>query len=283
MKTLSKIHAGIALVAVILVIAVTGCNNPSTQNDQAAAAVADTIKKEITLSPESQSLLNSFPTPFEVTTLLEKAKAGFIFDVTNPPANVGKYVTESSKALNLGVYSADMSYSATYNRADETNKFMACTNKLADELGIAGVYDQTLLDKVKKFGNNKDSLVGLINHIFGQTNDFLAKNNRTRIAVLIAAGGFAEGLYLAASLGEVAKDNTKIMAIIAGQKDNHMKLLTILEAFQADESMKPVADEIAKLKPIWGNYNIESGKKLPQQKAAEISDLTESVRLAFVK
>ena len=47
--------------------------------------------------------------------------------------------------------------------------------------------------------------------------------------------------------------------------------------------MKPVTDGIAKLTPIWTNYGIESGKKIPQQKAAEISDLTESVRLAFIK
>jgi hypothetical protein len=283
MKTTTKIHAGLALAAFSLAILFTGCNNAPKQNDQTDAAIADTIKKEVTLSPESQSLLNSFPTPFEVTTLLEKAKAGFIFDITNSPANAGKYVTETSKALNLGVYSADLSYSATYNRGDETGKFLACTNKLADELGIAGVYDQSLVERVKKFGNKKDSLVNLITKVFGQTNDFLAKNNRSKIALLIAAGGFAEGLYLAASLGEVAKDNTRIMAVIAGQKDNHMKLLTILDAFQTDENVKPVADEIAKLKPIWGNYDIESGKKIPQQKAAEISDLTESVRLVFVK
>ncbi len=282
MKTLTKIQSGVALVALFLVIALSSCNNASTNDQNANAAAADTIKKEVPLSPESQSLLNSFPTPFEVTAMLEKSKAGFIFDITNPPANVGKYSTEMSKALNLGVYSADLSYSATYNRTDETNKFLACTNKLADELGIAGVYDQSLLDKVKKFNNNKDSLIGLITNVFNQTNAFLATNNRTQVAVLIASGGFAEGLYLAASLAEVAKDNTKIMAVIAAQKDNHMKLLTILEAYQSDAEMKPVADAIAKLKPIWGNYGIESGKKIPQQAANEISQLTESVRLNFV-
>ena len=284
MKALTKIQSGFALVDILLVIAASSCNNTATTDEKTNAAAADTIKKEVALSPESQSLLNSFPTPFEVTTMLEKAKAGFIFDITNPPANVGKYATETSKALNLGVYSADLSYSATYNRTDETNKFLACTNKLADELGIAGVYDQSLVEKVKKFNNNKDSLIGLITKIFNQTNTFLATNNRTQIAVLIAAGGFAEGLYLAASLGQVAKDNTKIMAIIAGQKDNHMKLLTILQAYQDTENMKPVFEEIAKLKTIWGgSYNIESGKKIPQQAANEISDLTESVRLIFVK
>jgi hypothetical protein len=283
MKALTKIQSGVALVALFLVIALSSCNNPAANDQNANTAAADTIQKEVTLSPESQGLLSTFPTPFEVTTMLEKAKAGFIFDITNPPANVAKYTTEMSKALNLGIYSADLSYSATYNRTDETNKFLACTNKLADELGIAGVYDASILEKVKKFNNNKDSLVGLITNIFSQTNTFLATNNRTKIAVLIAAGGFAEGLYLTASLGEVAKDNTKIMAVIAGQKENHMKLLSILEAYQADESMKPIADDIAKLKPIWGNYNIESGKKIPQQAANEISDLTESVRLNFIK
>ncbi len=282
MKALTKIQSGAALVILVLVIALSSCNNPAAQDEQANAAAADTINKEVTLSPESQGLLYSFPTPFEVTAMLEKAKAGFIFDITNPPANAGKYTTEMSKALNLGVYSADLSYSATYNRTDETNKFLTCTNKLADELGIAGVYDQTLIEKIKKYNNNKDSLVGLINKVFSQTNEFLSKNNRNQIAVLIAAGGFAEGLYLAATLGEVAKDNTKIMAVIASQKDNHMKLLTILEAYNADQNMKPVADAIAKLKPIWGNYDIESGKKIPMQKVAEIADLTESVRLSFV-
>ena len=283
MKALTKIQSGVAMVALFLVIAASSCNNASNNDQKANAASADTIKKEVALSPESQNLLYSFPTPFEVTLMLEKAKAGFIFDITNPPANVGKYTTEMSKSLNLGVYSADLSYSATYNRTDETNKFLACTNKLADELGIAGVYDQSLIDKVKKFNNNKDSLIGLINKIFSQTSNFLSSNNRTKVAVLIASGGFAEGLYLAASLGEVAKDNTKIMAVIAAQKDNYQKLLTILEAYQTDENMKTVDNEIANLKIIWVNYNIESGKKLPQQAANEISDLTESVRVAFVK
>jgi hypothetical protein len=280
MKALNQIRTGVAMVAIFLVIAFTGCMNPATQDEQTDAA--DTIKQEIVLSPEAENLLYTFPTPFEVTAMLEQAKAGFIFDITNPPANVGKYTTEMSKALNLGIYSADLSYSATYNRTDETNKFLECTNKLADDLGIAGVYDQSLVDKVKLYSNNKDSLVAVIHAIFSQTNSFLASNNRTRLAVLIAAGGFAEGIYLAATLGEVAKDNTKIMAVIASQKDNHMKLLTILEAYQSDEEMNQVVENIAKLKPIWGIYDIESGKKMAQEKVTEISDLAESVRLAFV-
>jgi hypothetical protein len=283
MKANPSILSGVLPVVFILALAITSCNNPTSDQQSANAAAADTIKKEVTLSPESRNLLYSFPTPFEVTAMLEKAKAGFIFDITNSPANVGKYTTQMAKSLNLGVYSADLSYSATYTRADETNKFLACTNKLADELGIAGVYDQTLLDKVKKYNNNKDTLIALINKVFSQTTDFLSSNNRTQVAVLIASGGFAEGIYLAASLADVAKDNTKIMAVIAAQKSNYAKLQSILEAYRADEKMMPVADEIGKLAPIWENYGIDSGKKIPQEAANSITDLAESVRLAFIK
>jgi len=283
MKTIRKIYSGLAWVVLFAIIALSACNSTSNQDKQANEAAADTIKKEIALTPEAQNLLYQFPTPFEVTMLLEKAKAGFIFDITNPPENVTKYGTEKAKALNLGIYSADLSYSATYNRNDETAKFLACTSKLADELGIAGVYDQSLLEKIKKFNNNKDSLVGIINKVFSQTNDFLSKNNRNQIAVLIATGGFAEGIYLATYLNEFAKDNTKITAIIAKQKGNYDKLLSILQAYNTDQNMKPVTDEIAKLAPIWTDYKIDSGKKLPQIQSAEIGDLAESVRLAFIK
>jgi len=282
MKTNMKIHSGLLLCAIVFLFAVTGCNN-NNNNKEANTAAADSINKEVTLSPETQSLLYKFPTPFEVTAMLEKAKAGYIFDITNPPANVTKYAVEKSKALNLGIYSADLSYSATYNRTDETNKFLACTNKLADELGIAGVYDQSLLEKIKKFSNKKDSLISIINKVFGTTNEFLSKNNRNQIAVLIATGGFAEGLYLATTLGEISKDNAKIMNVVAGQKENYQKLLTILEAYNNDKNIKPVTDELAKLKPIWESYDLTSGKKIPQQKVSEISDLAESVRLSFIK
>jgi len=282
MKAIKKSFSGIALLALFLTIVIAGCNNAST-DQQANQAAADTLKKEITLSPESQSLLYQFPTPFEVTLMLEKAKAGFIFDITNAPDNLGKYVTEKSKAINLGVYSADMSYSATYNRVDETNKFLACTSKLADELGIAGVYDQTMLERIKKFNNNKDSLVGMINKLFSNTNDFLSKNNRNQIAVLIATGGFVEGLYLAASLSEVAKDNKLIVAVILKQKENLDKLLTILEAYKMDENMAPIFEQVNKLKAVFTDYGMEAGKKLPAQKSAEVSDLTESVRIALTK
>lgn len=279
MKMLKNVSSGCLLVSLCLVLLFTGCNGPAAKDQNVNQAVGDSIKKEIALSPESEMSLYNFPTPLEMAGMLEKAKAGYFFDITNSPDNIVKYNTEMSKALNLGIYSADLSYSVTYNRIDETNKFLACTSKLADELGIAGVYDKSLTEKVIKNKNNNEELIALINNLFRQSNDFLSKNNRNQVAVLIASGGFAEGVFLAASLAEVAvRDNSKIVAVIAAQKDNYDKLMMLLSAYNSDPEMKSLADNMAALQSVWTNAAVLSGKKVPMEETVKIADLAGGIR-----
>jgi hypothetical protein len=123
----------------------------------------------------------------------------------------------------------------------------------------------------------------MVSRVFNITNDFLSKNNRNQIAVLVATGGFVEGLYLAAFLNQSAADNKSISTVIFKQKENLDKLVTILTAYNMDSDMKPIGDEVSKLKAIYTNYGLAADKKLPQQQAGEIADLAESVRLTLVK
>jgi hypothetical protein len=284
MKTIAK-FLSIAFLMMILgaSFSFTACNNQGDKEKAADSTAADTLPKEITLSADAQALLKSFPTPFEVTNMLEKSKAGYIFSVTNPPANVDKYNTEKAKAINLGVYSADLCYSATYKMIDKTNEFMACTKKLSEGLGISGIYKEEMVEKLKKFSNNRDSLVNIISKSFAETNEFLGQNNRNQIAIYVTAGGFAESVYLSAALAEFAKDNSKIMSIIAGQKDNYNKLMGIMQEYNADANVKPITDELTKLKPIWENYGIGSGAKVSAENAKAISDLAEGVRTTLIQ
>ncbi len=272
----------LVIVMAVSIVFLAGCGG-GTKDQKANEAAADSIKQELTLTPEAKNSLYELPTPFEVTDTLKQAEAGYIFDITNPIENVGKYMTEKSKAINLGIYSADLAYSATYNHIDNTNKFLGCTRQLADELGIAGVYQPNLLDKVKEFNNNKDSLVALVSSIFIATNDFLSKNNRNQVAVYIVSGAFLEGLYLASSLNIVAKDNTKISEVIFQQADNYGKMMIILDLYQNDENMKSVYEEMFKLKTVFTYFVQEPGKPLAKEKAFEINDLIESIRNTFIQ
>ena len=224
MKMKRNFFFNLATLLVVSIIFLAGCGG-GTKDQKANEAAADSIKQELTLTPEARNLLYELPTPFQVTEMLKQAQAGYIFDITNPVDNVGKYMTEKSRAINLGVYSADLAYAATYGQIDNTNKLLVCTSKLANELGIAGVYQPNLVEKIKEFNNNKDSLVALISNIFNATNDFLSKNNRNQVSIYIASGAFLEGLYLASSLNIVATDNSKISEIILNQADNYSKMM----------------------------------------------------------
>jgi len=290
MKSLKDNCYRTLLAFLCVVLLFTGCTSSSIkekdnkETSQNYQDKIDSIKQEILLSAELQDLLNKFPSPMGAAIALEKSKAGYFFDLTNSPENVSKYVTEKSKALNLGVYSADLSYSVAYDRNDETNKFFYCTSRLADELGVSGVYDQATSDKLKKYINNKDSLMALTNSLSTQTKNFLAENDRSQVAVLIAAGGFVEGIFLASALGQSdVRDNSKIMSIIPAQKDNYEKLVQLLSAYKKDPEMQPVLDAMGMMNSLWTNYGIDSGKKIPTEKAIEIFNLAKEVRERLVK
>jgi hypothetical protein len=268
----------------LLFLAILPSCRQSGRNDAAVDQPnPDIIKREVILSPETQDMLNRIPTPFEVALILQEAKAPFVFSLTNPPANINKYFTQKTKALNLGIYSVDLAYSSAYQRTAETEKFIFCTGKLADDLGIGGVYDKTLVEKIINCKNNRDSLVLLIKRIFGETNDFLRRNNRNQVAVLVAAGSFVEGIYIASSLCQLVPDNSRIAAIIYGQRASLDKLLRILGEYGMDSTVKPVADDLGKFKPIFTDYGLGSGKTLPPQKVAGIVEIAGQIRSSMIK
>ena len=256
-----------------------------TGNNRAAAEEPnpDIIKREVILSPETQDLLNRFPTPIEIALVLRETKAPFVFSLTNPPANVSRYFIEKTKALNLGIYSIDLAYSSLYQRTSEMEKFISCTGKLAEDLGIGGVYDKSLVEKINNCRDNRDSLVSLIKRVFGETNDFLRRNNRNQVAVLVASGSFVEGIYIASSLCQLVPDNSQIAAVIFRQKQSLDKLLRILGEYGLDSTVKPVADDLEKFKPIFSDFGLGSGKKLSTREVDGIVEIAGRIRSSMIK
>ena len=260
-----------------------GCSDQPGNSAATEEPDPNIIKKEVVLSPEAEVLLSRFPTPFELTLMLNDARAPYIFSLSDSPENLGRYFTEKTKSIALGIYTTDLAYAATYNMTSETGKYLYCTGKLAGDLGIAGVYDKRLVGKVNSQKNSKDSLVVLIKKVLGETNDFLGRNNRTQVAVRGASGAFAEGRDIAASLCQAARNNLQIASAIYRQKENLDKLLKILNEYGMDSSLKPVRDELEKLRPAFTDFGLIPGASLPPDKAAAIAKLAREVRDSLVK
>ncbi|MBI4648749.1 MAG: hypothetical protein HY738_19720 [Bacteroidia bacterium] len=270
MRTIN-ISYGLALFAFVLVL-FYGCKNqPEKVNVQDIIDIPD--EKE-DIKNEMKEALYPLPTPFEVTKMLNDASAPYIFFISNPPENAEKYLTEKSKALNLGIYGADISYSSTYHKKDKTMLYLSASKKLMDELEIKSPFNETYLENIEKNIENKDSLINIITESFYDTYKFLNLNNKGNLSILIIAGSWLEGLHLCAQLAITAKKNEEIIKIIAGQKDTYFKFLDILGKNKDDKDINEIYDEISKLKEIYDNV----GTTLTKEQLEQIVKIIEPMR-----
>jgi hypothetical protein len=245
MKTvLAKIH-NIVTIFLIITLIFSGCKGktPGTQQADESISIEQTESKDEVLKEISDYPL---PTSFEVTRLLIEAGASYILDLSNQTNNVSKYISLRSKALNLGIYGADLSYAATYNQTQETMQFLEASSTLIDELQISTAFNQTLVDRVEANLENVDSLIIIISDSFYDSYKYLQDNNQDKISLLILAGSWIEALYITTQITLVTTaSNEKIVEIISDQESTLSKLLELMEPVKDDQIIKDIYISLA--------------------------------------
>ncbi len=244
-KTLSLL-VSVLFVATFSVILIS-CGNESNDQQNNEADTND----ETTVVQKVEELVYPLPTPLEVTEMLNNAGASYILDLANRPENADKYFTEMAKAINLGVYGADLSYSSTYNKTQETNNYLACTIKLRDGLSIETPFNANLLDRVEANIDNQDSLYVILKHSFHETFEYLNENGKGAVSVMILAGGWIEGLYLSTELALLTDDNTEILKGIANQKHTLKTLIPLIETYKENENVSEILKELKDIEAIY--------------------------------
>ena len=184
------------------------------------------------------------PTSFEVTQLLQDAEAGFVLGITNDVENVDKYVTEYQKALNLGVYGADLSYATTYNMQQETMSFLGACRELVNDLNIASAFNQETASRIESNISNKDSLIVIVTEQFYQTYQYLNENGQDRQSLLVITGSVIEGLFITTQLIVSSDYDEGLVEVFAQQKNTVNRLQELLEQFSEDENIKKVLPKV---------------------------------------
>jgi hypothetical protein len=198
---------------------------------------AITDNKERTgLAGRSAEHLDEYPIPtaVEVVDLLQRAGAPYILGISNPAANVDRYFTERSKALNLGVYGADLSYAGTYEMNQEIMKYLQVSKQLIEELNISTSFNMGFVQRVERNLEDKDSLINIVSESFNDTYIFLTENNRDDLALLVMTGSMIEGMFLTSQIAIGARDNSEITDIIIQQREPLGKLLELLDDYDDD-------------------------------------------------
>ena len=270
----SHILKGVAsFLSVVMLAAMVSCGGGAKQ--------AEGEKVDVETKDEAFKSVSKYPIPtaFEVVKLLNKAGASYILSLNNPVENVDKYFTEKSKALNLGVYGADLSYASTYQMKQETMNYLNVSKKLIEELQITSAFNKDFAHRVEENLDSKDKLIQIITDSFYDTYEFLTNEGKDNLSLLVMAGSWVEGLYITAQISIVSQNNEDFLKIIANQKEPIGKLFDLMEPAIDDAS---IAEVMEMLKPLKSIFDAIEGETLSVEHFGKIEKEVARVRSIII-
>ena len=264
------------LLAMMLVLPACKMGRKSSGNESAASGELDKDRVE----QDVREFVYPLPTSFEVTEMLNRIGAAYILTLTNPVTNVEKYLTEKSKAVNLGVYGTDLSYASTYNQKQEIISFMDASKKLIDALNISGAVSPDIIEQIEANEDNKDSLVALITNSFYDTYEYLNQSDRGSLSMLVLAGSWVEALYITTHISQDTYNNKEMVKIVMEQKASLNKLVSLMEEMKENIAVAETLNQLSKLHGIYNS--IEEGAISKDQMDAIVNEIY-AVRTSMVE
>jgi hypothetical protein len=273
---MKKIFAGIILpILMITFIFLTSCKQRTAekQREKAEMQQIDTIEKQI------EENVYPLPTSADVIKMLTDLEVGYIIGISNPVANTKKYFSSTTRAINMGVYGADLSYATLYNMQQQVIDYLDAISSLANELNMSKIYNAALYDSLKKNYDNKNELVRILTASFNDTYAYLADNDQQPLALLVVGGAWVEGMYLTTHVSEAAYQVSGISRVLLEQKKSFDTFLEITKPYANDAS---VSDFVKKLDPVKKVY-AGLGTSLTEQNIKDITIAITDVRALIVQ
>ena len=260
------ISSGILMIVFLLTSMLIGCNSGGTKPTKEDAKMelpkdTKTVYEDI---KQAEKIFNALPSPLESAMLIKSAGARFDEALLNPVGNVNTYVTSKSMALNLGIYTCDLSFASLYEQTQLIIDYMNSAKKMADGLGILKAIDQSTIDKLEENINNSEVIMEIVSETFMNSNSYLEDNGQPAVAAMVLVGGWFEGLYISTQLVDMNDFNgNKLVGRIIDQKLSIGILLNLLESSKGNPAVDELMVQVNKLKIVFDKITITTSKVRP--------------------
>lgn len=248
---------------------------PKNEGEKAGEPKTDSAKTSLFQVGDE---LFSIPSPVQTAMLIKTTGAKYNKEVLNDAKRASGYSTRVQRALNLGIYGADLGYAAMYEQTQEAIGLMNASRKLADELGVSGAFNETLLKRFQSNLGNRDSLLVLVADAFRASDSYLKNNESDDIGSLILAGGWIESLHFA---NNVAKETShpEVVRRIGEQKNTLENLIKLLQRYSNNEEYSDIVEHLVELYSSYENvqfsYHFEKPSTMADKKLTVIKSTSE--------
>ncbi len=249
---------------VLLILAVTqvfnscsGCSgNKSKSSD--SLSLPDSIINDAPLKLSEDimgEVIQNISSPVEMANLIKASGANFTQRILNNPDNVSKYETSYKRALNLGVFSADLGYINIFDKNNVVISYLLAVKNLADGIRVGQFFDFNALRRMASNSTNLDSLMEMSVSSFNKMDLYLRDQNRSNVSTLIVTGTWIEGLYIASNV--VRETKSKELSIRIAEQKNVIDILEIiLSNYISEPNFASLVEDIRELKNAYSHIRI---------------------------
>jgi hypothetical protein len=242
-------------IALFLMIFILSCSSESPRKDRIEVDASDISSQDLAKEgiQTARQIFYSLPSPLETAMILKRSGAQYNEELLNPVENASKYTTNKSMALNLGIYSTDLSYASLFDQTQASIRYMAVSKRMAEGLGILNAIDNSIIQRLEENVNNREAIMDIISESLLNTSSILEEDDRVAIGSIILVGGWIEGLYIATSLVDDVKraDNELVDRII----DQKLSLTTVINLLEQHKENSDVRDVMADVKTLLTIYD----------------------------
>jgi hypothetical protein len=267
MNKLLKISNSVLALVIFLALMLASCRsggkNAKKEADSltvpgANAAVYEDIK-------QAEKIFYTLPSPLESAMLIKSAGALFNDNLLNPIENTKNYNTNKSMALNLGIYTCDLSFASLYDQTQLIINYMNAAKKMADGLGILDAIDQEDIDKLEENIHNTDVIMDIVSQTYLNSNSYLEDNGQPAVAAMVLTGGWLEGLYISTQLIDMKDFNgNKLVGRIIDQKLSVDILIDLLESSKGHPAIDELIAQVNKVKVVFDKITLTTSPVRPE-------------------
>jgi hypothetical protein len=291
--------------AVIVLFTFNSCGSGGNNEDSTQTVEITEIDESVLQDvKEAKKIFNALPSPLESAMLIKSAGATFDLDLLNPTEAVSRYSTNMAMALNLGIYTCDLSFSSLYDQTQLVIDYMNAAKKMADGLGILDAINEETINRLEENVNNRDVIMDIVSETFMNTNSYLTDNEQPAIASMVLVGGWLEGLYIATQLVDVEDfDSNSLVGRIIDQKLSVDIMINLLEDNNDHPAIPGIIEQMKGVKEVFDKFTITTTKIKPEideetnvttlrseissnmtsEIFVELSEVVKEVRSSFVK